>query len=285
MCRCIAIHLSSLHFYSKFPYIPHPELTYNMNRRYLICLTIGPAFLTAAIYLCLARIVVIYGEGVSRVKPRTYTVVFISCDFLSLLLQAAGGALASVANTPAQDQTGINIMVAGLSWQVFSLVLFIALCAEYAWRVSRSAIGPDTGHASTRSTFKFQAFLWSLGVATLAILIRSAFRVAELSQGFHGKLANQQVTFMILEGAMVVSACILLTVFHPGLAFGGAWSAATWTLRTREAQKVDKTPKASAGWRPMSMFRRISGGNEKFVGEHVKGVSEKEDGSIRGSAC
>jgi len=31
------------------------------------------------------------------------------------VLQAAGGAIASGANTPSQDQMGINIMIAGLS--------------------------------------------------------------------------------------------------------------------------------------------------------------------------
>jgi hypothetical protein len=66
---------------------------------YLVTLTIAPAFLSAAIYLCLARIVVVYGEERSRIRPRTYTILFCSCDFLALLLQAIGGAIASIANT------------------------------------------------------------------------------------------------------------------------------------------------------------------------------------------
>jgi hypothetical protein len=66
---------------------------------YLVTLTIAPAFLSAAVYLCLARIVVVYGEERSRFRPRTYTIMFCSCDFLALLLQAAGGAIASTANT------------------------------------------------------------------------------------------------------------------------------------------------------------------------------------------
>lgn len=68
----------------------------NMFIIYLVCLTIAPAFLSGAIYLCLARIVVVYGENLSRFKPRTYTLVFCGCDFFSLLLQAAGGAIASI---------------------------------------------------------------------------------------------------------------------------------------------------------------------------------------------
>lgn len=66
---------------------------------YLVTLTIAPAFLSAAIYLCLVRIVVVYGEKRSRFRPRTYTVLFCSCDFLALLLQAIGGAIASIVNT------------------------------------------------------------------------------------------------------------------------------------------------------------------------------------------
>jgi hypothetical protein len=64
---------------------------------YLVYLTIAPAFLSASVYLCLSRIVIIYGENVSRFRPRTYTLFFTCCDFFSLLLQAIGGAIASIA--------------------------------------------------------------------------------------------------------------------------------------------------------------------------------------------
>jgi hypothetical protein len=63
-------------------------------------------------------------------------------------------------------------------------------------------------------------------------MIRSCFRVAELSNGFDGSLANDEVTFMILEGAMVVSASLALTIFHPGMAFAGNWVRARYTFRT-----------------------------------------------------
>ena len=69
-----------------------------------------------------------------------------------------------------------------------------------------------------------------LSLATLCILIRSCFRVAELSHGFGSKLANQQVTFMILEGAMIVIASATLTTLHPGVAFQGSWAEADFTL-------------------------------------------------------
>lgn len=64
---------------------------------YLICLTIGPVFISAAIYMCLGRIVVVYGENISRIKPRTYTLFFFGCDAIALVVQAVGGGIAASA--------------------------------------------------------------------------------------------------------------------------------------------------------------------------------------------
>lgn len=71
-------------------------------------------------------------------------------------------------------------------------------------------------------------------VATVTIFVRSIFRVAELNGGFNGSLANNEITFMILEGAMIVIACACLTIFHPGPCFGGRWGQSNWSLRKKK---------------------------------------------------
>jgi hypothetical protein len=101
-------------------------------------LTIGPTFFTASIYLCLSRIIVVFGEGLARFKPRTYTISFIISDIISLVLQATGGAKASGAPTYDAKQVGIHIMVAGLALQVISLVFFLILCADFVHSVHKS---------------------------------------------------------------------------------------------------------------------------------------------------
>jgi hypothetical protein len=62
---------------------------------YLICLTLGPVFMAAAIYLCLGRIVVVYVEEISRIRARSYTIFFMGCDLVSLVIQAAGAGIAA----------------------------------------------------------------------------------------------------------------------------------------------------------------------------------------------
>ena len=138
------------------------------------------------------------------------------------------------------DKIGKNIMVAGVSWQVASIAFFVALCTEYAWRLRTSAsfVELNPACADLRRSLYFRSFLFALGGATLAIFIRSVFRCAELSQGFKGKLANQQVTFMVLEGAMIAIAVILLTVFHPGLVFQNAWNDASWKIRSEKQKET-----------------------------------------------
>ena len=73
----------------------------------------------------------------------------------------------------------------------------------------------------------------ALAVSTIAIFIRSLYRVIELLGGFGGALANNQATFMVLEGPMVIIAVLAMTVFHPGMCFNGHWAAAGWRLRKK----------------------------------------------------
>lgn len=129
---------------------------------YLVGLTIAPAFLSASIYLCLSRIIVAHGRSVSRFRPAIYTIAFICFDLFSLILQAAGGAIAASSDSSdpnSSAQTGINIMIAGLCFQVVSLFLFMAMCADFAFAVSRHRSMLDPAYATLRSTTKFKAFL------------------------------------------------------------------------------------------------------------------------------
>jgi len=76
-----------------------------------------------------------YGVHNSRLSPKAYTITFICSDFIALVLQSAGGAIADEASTIATENTGTNIMVAGLSFQVISLTAFILLCTEFFFKV------------------------------------------------------------------------------------------------------------------------------------------------------
>lgn len=127
---------------------------------YLIGLTIGPAFLTASIYLCLGRIITIFGVQLSLLKPKWITILFVFCDFVSLLLQAAGGAIASTSDDEDSNQMGINVMIAGLASQVISLVVFAIICGHFAWRVRKNPTRLNPDFASLRNSRRFKGMLF-----------------------------------------------------------------------------------------------------------------------------
>ncbi|KAL8790068.1 MAG: hypothetical protein Q9213_000770 [Squamulea squamosa] len=214
---------------------------------YLVVLTIAPCFLTAAIYLSLSRIILIYGTHLARFKPRTYTIIFICCDVFSLVLQAIGGALADTASTHSLEQTGINIMIAGLVFQVVSLTVFAALCADFFWSVRKSGgVSNSTLQGRLPSPVgRFHLFAGTLSLATICIYVRSVFRVAELQGGFDGHLANDEITFMILEGAMVGIASIALTLPHPGMVFGMNWKIKNTQAAASDHQVGEKSSSES----------------------------------------
>ncbi|PLB50918.1 RTA1 like protein [Aspergillus steynii IBT 23096] len=201
---------------------------------YLVCLTIGPAFFGAAIYLCLGRIIIIHeGEDVSRLRPRSYTIVFVTCDVISLILQAAGGAITSSATDNAVRDMGVKVMIAGLAFQVAALGLFMAFGVDFAVRSNARFVRfrpteprktPNPEFVAIRAGKKWKLFLIGISTATVTIFIRSFFRVFELNGGFHSRLANNEPALMVLDGAMVSVACLWLTVMHPGVVMARRWN-------------------------------------------------------------
>jgi hypothetical protein len=159
-----------------------------------------------------------------------------------LVLQATGGAITDAAKIQHTRQNGIDIAIAGLLSQSISLGVFVLIMADFGMTCRKRPSCTSPEYQATRSGPFFKIFLASLLLATVLILTRSIYRVAELWGGFSGTLWNDQVDFMVLDGAMVAASVICLTAFHPGLSFGGKWDAANWTLR-RKKTSLD----ASAG--------------------------------------
>ncbi|KAF4949578.1 hypothetical protein FSARC_13443 [Fusarium sarcochroum] len=197
---------------------------------YIVTITIGPAFFSAAIYLCLARIITVYGQHYSRFSPRTYTITFMLFDFVALVLQAAGG---SMLGSDERDtiNVGLKVMKAGLAAHLAAISIFVLLASELAFRIFRHQQDWDSKFSNLQRSSRFKMFLVGLTIATVTILIRTAYRVAELSAGYHSALAENETAFMFLEGMMIVIATTALAIGHPGISFQGRFKEADFQLK------------------------------------------------------
>lgn len=132
----------------------------------------------------------------SRFPPKLYYIVFIICDVVSLILQSVGGAMSS--NSQGSSQNGVNISLAGLSFQVLSLTIFIALSIDYTWAYMRDL---HRGAVQNRlSETRYRIFLGFVTLATICIYTRCVYRIAELSDGYSGRLEQKEGLFIGLEG-------------------------------------------------------------------------------------
>lgn len=88
-------------------------------------------------------------------------------------------------------------MMSGLSFQVFSLVLFAAATVDYYLRVRVEYQGKD-GPRAAHSRVKW--FFAALALSYTCIMIRCIYRVIELSDGWTSELMKREKDFVVLEG-------------------------------------------------------------------------------------
>lgn len=193
----------------------------------------------------------------SATRTLTPILQFIPCDIVSLILQGVGGALASTESQNNQSAApGTNVMIAGLSFQVATLFVFMVLFMDFALRTYKryQAMGEDafdqnSAFKTLRQSTRFNGFLAALTLATVCIFWRSVYRVAELSEGWKGNLIKRQWLFVGFEGVMVIVACFALNVFNPAFTFKegmeglGGLGTKKWT---KQQEKVNETGSGNA---------------------------------------
>lgn len=221
-------------------------------------LTIAPAFIMAGFYFLFAQSVVLHGRQYSVLKPLWYSYLFITCDILSLVIQAGGGASASIAyNNHKDTRPGTNTILAGIAFQLLSMTVFIAFWFEFLNRIffkntpdidpsspykKRSVVNffkllfatpsarqhtrtvldgfynPKFQHIRSRTLFDW--FPLAITVSVLAVYVRCIYRVIELAQGWRGYLITHEVYLMVLDALMMAIAGLIFIPFHPYFVFG-----------------------------------------------------------------
>ncbi|KAJ5132490.1 hypothetical protein N7448_006648 [Penicillium atrosanguineum] len=174
-------------------------------------LIIAPTFFTAGIYVLLGQFIRQLGRESSILKPSLYLWIFVTCDIISLVIQAIGGGMASGEATKVNGNTapGTNIMVAGIVFQLFSVTIFVLCAADFIRRSLRHNL-------LQQLTGSIIPLLGAMILSVVCIYIRSIYRTIELSQGWTGYLITHESYFIGLDGAMMIIAVAVFNIIHPG---------------------------------------------------------------------
>jgi hypothetical protein len=185
----------------------------------ICCLILAPSLFAAALYLTLKDMVRAIGPQYSPIRPVLYPWIFISCDILSLILQAAGGGTAASADTEKVTADGGHIMLAGIVFQVATFTFLYILIILYIRNLRSNHHTMTEAQLSVLHSKNFKAFAWGMFIALVGIYLRCIYRIAELAGGWENPIMQDEISFYVLDGAMVSAAIIALTVAYPGVWF------------------------------------------------------------------
>ena len=160
---------------------------------------------SAGIYTTVSKLIGMYGTKYAPLPPKLVLWVFVASDVIATVVQVVGASLVGVAYSKQRDPMAYNhILLAGLAFQVFSFAVFLAVLAATLYKARRSPRSVD------------RTSILALVVATLAVYLRTCFRLAETAQGLMSTLSTHEVYFGCLEFAPIVIAVYLLIFWHPG---------------------------------------------------------------------
>lgn len=170
----------------------------------------APVFIAAGIYAVLSVLISRLGRQYSPIAPKLVLAIFITSDVIATVTQIAGASLIGVKQSNREDPTTANnILLGGLAYQVFAMGIFCILVGIFLVK-ARAELKPRG----------LLPFVTAFVVATLAIYLRTCFRLAETAEGLGGELYSNEIYFAVLEFAPVILAVLLFNAFHPGRFIG-----------------------------------------------------------------
>lgn len=204
---------------------PYDVISFIVQYFFIVC---APVFLSAGIYTTLTSFVgALSGNNEAearKISPlglakRTILAIFIPSDVIATIVQVAGAALIGSAESDRESpDTGNNILLAGLVFQVFSFLIFLVLLFLFIRNTRKIMMSTGTGGGGRANIL--QTYTFALVASSLLIYLRTCFRLAETAQGVMGYASTHEPFFGALEFAPIVLAIAMLGWWHPGRLVG-----------------------------------------------------------------
>ncbi|GAA5989625.1 hypothetical protein JCM5350_003199 [Sporobolomyces pararoseus] len=189
---------------------------------------LSPCAFLATNYMLLTRIArALNAESALFIKASLVTKIFVWCDVFTFLLQGAGGGLSS---QPTSADLGHKIALVGIALQLVSYCLFTFLLIFFGFKAPQKSPHLKQ-HSTTRDSYapfsttplhKWKNLWYLLLVTSVGIIVRSAFRLAEYTQGYYGYLPTHEAYFWLLDALPLWIAMSLYSIFWPPRFIKGA---------------------------------------------------------------
>ncbi|KAM5341331.1 hypothetical protein ACJ41O_014362 [Fusarium nematophilum] len=214
-----------------------------------LTLLLAPTLVAAAISVTFKHLVIWYGAQWSLLRPRLYPWVFVGTDFISIFIQIIGGGVTAVNATgngsESLQKLGEGLVIGGVAFQVANMLCCASLMLIYARRrkkavgkgfqqmddssssnlaqpamvSSRGMVPLSRDEATPKEASRARLFIYALGFAYTAIIIRCIYRIAETIPDISQDVMRNETLFLVFDGAMILLSIAAVTILHPCIFF------------------------------------------------------------------
>ena len=168
---------------------------------------VPPAFFAATIYMCLGRIIrLVGGDHLSIINPRIVTKVFVTGDYLSILIQGGAAGLTK----PKLHTISTALVLFGLGIQLISFIFF-GLCAIIFHKRIRRTPTPRSCEVDPN----WIQTLYMLYAVSVLILVRSIFRIIEYAFGNNGYPLKHEWTLYCFDSVLMFLVTVIFLFRYP----------------------------------------------------------------------
>ncbi|KAJ5202979.1 hypothetical protein N7449_005058 [Penicillium cf. viridicatum] len=176
-----------------------------------VFILLAPSLFAASVYMILGRIIrLVDGDSRSLIRATRLTKIFVLGDVLSFLIQSSGGGVLSTAKSASTMQFGENIIIAGLIIQILFFGFFVIVSIVFHLRISANPTSSSLG-----TSVNWRRCLFALYFASVLIMVRCIYRVAEYIQGQKGTLQSHEYYAYIFDALLMFMVTVVFVIIHP----------------------------------------------------------------------
>ncbi|KAG4273488.1 hypothetical protein FPRO04_09611 [Fusarium proliferatum] len=160
-----------------------------------LLILLAPIFFSAAIYMLLGRVIRASDHpDLSIIRTAWLSKFFVVSDVLCFVVQACGAGMLVNANNTADQNSGENVILAGLALQVVVLVIFLICTGIFHARLAKGGL-----IGAINPYLLLGTMLSELYVCAILILSRNVFRLVEFGLGDDGYLQAHEWPIYVFD--------------------------------------------------------------------------------------
>lgn len=181
-----------------------------------LLILLSPVVISFSIYMIFGRLVkLLKADRYCLISSKNFTKIFVISDIITFWVQCGGSGLETSASLA---KYGKWIVVVGLAGQLLSFGFFLTIVIIFTkrmwWAPTHVA---NKGLIQKSKFFGWKHGLIALFLSSVAIMIRTVYRLIEFSLGNDSYLVRKESYFFYLDAAMIqLAVCFLISANFSG---------------------------------------------------------------------